>query len=296
MPEDDAARPGSSPAAAPGITTVNVSHTTGLASKAEAAARQIADIWRERRAGDPPQTGPSPESGLLQIVFFDPGPGDGADPHGMIRDMLTANGVPGPAVRLTRDITDATTMTDLARECRDGTVSFLITSTGHADIATVAALGRDVAIHHLDVPHSVLDARSGAEAFTTATGRSPLVFRYVSPNMTFDHLHWEAIRRKRDSIAAIMNGIAAGEDTDEYTVSYVGLQAQAAGNLTMPAAASEPTGPQGSSSSDGRNPAVGPAQASFPQGNPLIGEDQPGARRSKWAGRHAGRPRQGPRR
>jgi hypothetical protein len=89
------------------------------------ASATVTDIWLD-------------EPGLLQVVFHDPRPEDATDAHGEFRDRLVTDGIRPAAIRLAREAADP------AVGSVDGAVGVLITSTGSADIATLAASGRGV--------------------------------------------------------------------------------------------------------------------------------------------------------
>ena len=213
---------GSPTRAAP--VTVTVSPAAG--NKLTEAVDRIVGIWREHRDGP----------GLLQIVFHDPGPGD-EDLHGELREQLAARGLPLSAIRLAREISEPV----------GDTASVLITSTDGADIAAAVARGRDVAVHHLDVPRGAFDAQRRAQAATEATSRSfaSFDFRYLTTG-TPDRLRWEALDRKEAFeafIAQVRAGVPVGEDPGESPISYSELKALAgggaglvAGGLSVPSA------------------------------------------------------------
>ena len=215
--DDTPARPEGSPAT-PAPVTVPVSPAAG--DKLAAVADRIVGIRREQRDGP----------GLLQIVFHDPVPDDG-DPHDELREHLVARGIPRSAIRLTREADRP------AEDYRNDTVSVVITSTDGTDIAAAAAQGRDIAVHHLDLPRSypVAQRRAQAVSATTSGNSANLVFRYITTG-TPDSLRWEALDRKQAFIAQALArppDIPVDEGPSDSRMSYNELKALASGGAGL---------------------------------------------------------------
>lgn len=189
MAEDITAGSDGSPAAAAGITEVNVSSAEGPLGKLAEAADHIADLLSQERG-----------RGLLHVVFDDRGRGDAPDRHGQLRQLLSARGVSWAGIRLLRDAEP-----ELSADCRNGAVTVLIASSEQAGVAAAVTRGRQIGIHHLDVPRDGLAARQREQLMSTARAAAPLAFRYFTAG-TFDELRWAAFDRKKEFIDQVMRG------------------------------------------------------------------------------------------
>jgi hypothetical protein len=173
----DPADPSWLPRRAEPVTVWTASGPGMLFAKASA---MVTDIWLD-------------EPGLLQVVFHDPGPGGG---HGEFRDRLVADGISPTAIRLARETAGP------AVGSLNGTVCALITSTGRADIAALAASGRDIAVHHLNVPRGGRDVPRRLQADFAVSQRTPgsRAYRYVAIG-TRDDLRWMELERYAAAIS-----------------------------------------------------------------------------------------------
>lgn len=239
MPGNDAAGGGSP---VPALTTIAVPPAVEAST---AAAGHIARMWRENRAGN-----------LLHVVFYDPVPDDGPDPHGKLRDQLAGFGVPRSAIRIAREA-GPRGEAQLVADCRSGAVSVLVTSSARDRFVRLAARGRQLAVHHVDVPRSYHAAQQRAQAVSADPGR--MIFRYVPSGIP--GTGWETHDQKTAFTDQLLAGPAGGpaiEIPGDAPVSYNDVKAAALGF---------------------------PEPNLFGNGNP----ERPGTRRSKRAG-NADRP------
>lgn len=193
----------------PGVNTVAVPPAVAAAT---AAAGHIARMWRENPAG-----------GILHIVFHDPVPDDGPDPHGKLRDQLAGSGVPRSAIMIAGEAGPGREA-QLIRDCRGGGVGVLIASSSHDRLVRLAAQGRRLVIHHLDVPRSYPAASRRAQVASAGSGRAtePVIFRYVTSGAPSG---WESLDRKQAIIDQLTDGPAG------VPVSFSELKAAAVSPL-----------------------------------------------------------------
>lgn len=198
-------------------------HGTGP-SKPDAVADRIARIYHEWKdyvypdsaSGDLFGGGGAP--GALQMVFCDFGtPGKYGDQvYGHIRDRLVEKGVPRRMIRFAHDYDTPEAKKALYKECREGGVAVLLTSTEKGGTG-VNVQDRLVAIHHVDAPWRPADVeqRDGRGIRPGNLNSTLWIIRYVTKE-SFDAYMWQGLERKASFISQVLNG-----ELDARTVTDV---------------------------------------------------------------------------
>lgn len=183
--------------------------------KLDVAADNIARIWRQwkdHRYPEPDSSGEAlfsfaGEPGAFQLVFMDlgtPRPGDG-QAYGYLRDRLVQAGIPRHMIRFAQDYETPEEKRRLYKDCREGRVAVLVTSTEKGGTG-VNVQDRLVAIHHVDAPWRPADVeqREGRGLRPGNRHDTVLIYRYVTTG-SFDAYMWQTLERKAAAFGALIS-------------------------------------------------------------------------------------------
>ena len=225
--------------AALSMEMVGGTHAPG---KIEAAADNIAKIWRQTKDRPVPKDindpagGDDPPPGGMQIVFLDMGTpsSKGFNAYDKLRKQLVDQGMDANGIRFMHDAKNDREKAELFAAARNGQVQVLIGSTEMMGVGTNVQR-RAVALHHLDAPWrpSDVEQRDGRIMRQGNTNKEVAIYRYVTEH-SFDAYMWQTLERKKKFIDQIMRGklgdIREIEDVGDTALSYAEVKALATGN------------------------------------------------------------------
>ncbi|MEY9932574.1 N12 class adenine-specific DNA methylase [Catenulispora sp. GP43] len=175
-------------------------------------------------------------TGRLQLVFCDlgtPNKDKGNQAYGIIRQQLTAAGVPLRGIRFIHEAaTDAQRLV-LFDQCNKGEVNVLLGSTDKLGVG-VNVQRRAIALHHIDAPWrpDQVEQREGRVWRPKNLNPHVNIYRYVTKD-SFDAFMWQTLERKEKAMRPILSGQVAArsiEDIGDVALDYGQIKAVATGN------------------------------------------------------------------
>ena len=171
-----------------------------------------------------------------QMIFCDMGVHPtpwGYSVYDEIVEKLVGRGIPREQIAAIGEADSDAKKQALFEKVRQGTVRFLIGSTGKMGTGTNVQR-RLVALHHLDAPWkpAEVEQRDGRILRQGNTNAEVAVYRYVTQG-SFDAYMWQALETKAKFISQVMTGEAAvrrAEDVGGQELSYAEVKAIASGN------------------------------------------------------------------
>jgi N12 class adenine-specific DNA methylase len=171
-----------------------------------------------------------------QLIFCDLGVNPtkwGYSVYDDIVGKLVARGVPREQIATIGEADGDARKQALFEKVRQGTVRFLIGSTGKMGTGTNVQR-RLVALHHLDAPWkpAEVEQRDGRILRQGNSNAGVAVYRYVTEG-SFDAYLWQALETKAKFISQVMTGetgMRRAEDIGGQELSYAEVKAIASGN------------------------------------------------------------------
>ncbi len=196
----------------------------GEETKASAAAKCIAAIWRETEA----QKG-------AQLVFCDLATprSSGFNVYAQVRTHLIQQGIPEREIAFIHDFESDASKLQLYRDVNRGTIRVLFGSTEKLGCGTNIQ-ERLAALHHLDSPWRPCDIeqREGRILRQGNRFKEVRILRYVT-EASFDAYMWQILESKIRFVTQFMSGessVRTAEDVDSAVLSYAEIKALASGN------------------------------------------------------------------
>lgn len=194
-------------------------------SKVNAAAAQVARIWRET----------TPSKGT-QMIFCDLGVKPtpwGFSVYDELVANLTAQGIPREQIAAIGEAETDVAKQALFQKVRSGAVRVLIGSTQKMGAGTNVQQ-RLVALHHLDAPWkpAEVEQREGRILRQGNENQEVAIYRYVTAG-SFDAYMWQALETKAKFISQVMTGrlgVRSAEDMGGQELSFAEVKAIASGN------------------------------------------------------------------